>query len=237
VADGPSTFTFTYDHSSSSVNVTAIVGLWMHKEQRFDRDAIADWLEVPHEEKEVLEPINVLWVDPTASSEEEARDNVVEFLDECGFDREGNVFFGLVPKHSSGYYASYDNGVWRSQYDQDDAWVQGLLGGEFTNNHGRIFPAFLATSTAGTPVYLTSGAFSREGSLGSPFLLGIDCALNRENCHPYRSFNQARDELNCGAEGWSVSGPIDFSNRYPLSVGLSFSTGDHDGVLVFEYSG
>lgn len=235
-SDGPSLFTFTYNHSSSSMDVTATIGLWMYKEQRFARDAIADWLQVPYQERELLEPINVLWVDPVASSEEEAKDNIVEFLDECAFDREGDVFFGLVPKHSSGYYASYGTDVWKSQHDQDDAWVEGFLGGEFPNNHGRIFPAFRALSTAGAPVYMTAGAFSREGGLGSPFLLGLNCAFNRENCHPYRSFNEARNALNCGALGWSETGAFDFGNRYPVSLGLSFSTGDHNGVLVFEHT-
>jgi len=95
----------------------------------------------------------------------------------------------------------------------------------------------LYTFTGGSAVLrVTSGAFSREGPAGNPFFLGVECLLKRENCHPYRSFDQARDELNCGATGWRVSGLMDFRNRYPVSAGLSFSTGDHSGVLVFERS-
>jgi hypothetical protein len=208
----------------------------MHSEQRFDRDAIANWLDVPYEGKDLLEPVNVLWLDPAARSEEEARDNVVDFLDDCGFEREGDAFFGLVPRHSTGYYASYGGGVWKRQYDPDDAWVQGLLGGQFTNNHGRIFPSSSVLSTIGRPVYLTSGAFSREGPFGNPFFAGVDCGFKREVCHPYRSFDQARDELNCGVRGWRVHGPVDFGSRFPPSLGLSFSTGDHSGALILEHT-
>ena len=234
--DSPAILMFTYGHRTPSLSLTTNVGIWMHSGQAFDGATIADWLDVPYDGRRLLEPINVLWLDSAAQREDQATGNLVDFLDDCGFRREGDVFFGQVPRHSSGYYASYGTGVWKRQYDPDDAWVQGFLGGQFANNHGRIFPSFPALSSAGQPVWVTSGAFSREGPAGNPFFFGVECLLKRENCHPYRSFDQARDELNCGATGWRVSGLVDFRNRYPVSAGLSFSTGDHSGVLVFERS-
>jgi hypothetical protein len=232
--DGPANFAYAYRHRSASLSLDVTLGVWMHRATQFTREAIADWLNVPFANKELLEPINALWVDPIAGSEDAARDRVVDYVDACGFEPEGHALFGSVPKHSTGYSAVYGNGVWKPQYDIDEAWVEGFLGGDFENNHGRIFPAFLAASQSGQPVYVTSGAFSREGSLGTPVFAGIDCALNRENCHPYKSFNTARDRLACGVAGWVAFGPVDFGNRFPLSLMLSFSTGDHDGVLVFE---
>jgi hypothetical protein len=235
--DGPSRFTHAYDYRSG-VSVTATIGVWMHRAPVFERGAVADWLGIPYLGKELLEPINVLWVDPLARSEDEARDNVVAFLDRCGFDREGNVFFGEIPRHSSGYYASYGTGIWREQYDPDDAWVERrFLRGIVDSNHGRIFPSHAVLSARGQSVYFTSGAFSREGPLGT-LGSGAECLFARERCHPFRSFNEARDALNCGARGWSVHAPrADFANRYPPSLGLSFSTADHDGVLVLARSG
>jgi hypothetical protein len=234
--DGPETFTFAYTHSSPILNFTVAVGVWMHKAQRLDREAIADWLAVPYEGKRLLEPINVLWIDTVAKNEQDAIDGLVDFLRTCGFRREGDVL-GQIPRHSSGYSASYGGNVWRQQYDPDDAWVQAFLGGQLTNNHGRIFPSFALSATGGRSAFLTLGAFSREGPAGNPFILGVDCLLKRENCHPFRSFDQARNELDCGVREWRVSGPFDFRNRYPLSLGLSFSTADHSGVLVFERAG
>jgi hypothetical protein len=229
--DAPTSYVTRYEHHSSGATVSIVVGLWMHKEQELAREAIADWLEVPYEGKELLEPINVLWVDSAARSDEEARDDVVSFLDACGFAREGKQL-GLAT-HSYGYHAYY-NGIWKEQYDADDAWVdRELLGSIVSSNHGRIFPSFQATSTAGRSVFFTSGAFSREGPLGT-LGSGVECLFNVERCHAFQSFNQARDALRCGARGWLTTGLYDFGSAYPLSSGRSFSTGDHDGVLVFS---
>jgi hypothetical protein len=231
-SDGPAIFSTAYNHRSATLSLTIDIGGWMHRGQRLERATIAKWLGVPFEQKELFEPINVLWVDPAASSEVAARDSVIAFLDQCDFAREGNIF-GALPRHSTGYSA-WANGQWRAQYDPDDAWVQLSFGG-LSGDHGRIFPAFQVMSAAGA-VYFTPGAFSREGSYGNPILFGLDCALNRENCHAYQSFDAARDKLNCGASGWIASGPVDLRNRYPASMGLSYSTADHTGALVFERS-
>ena len=231
--DGPAVFSVPYNHRSATLSASIDIGVWMHRGQQLAQTTIANWLGVPHEQKQLFEPINVLWVDPTVSSEVAARNNVLAFLDRCDFKREGDYLFGAIPRHSSGYSA-WANGQWRGQYDPDDAWVQLSFGG-LSGDHGRIFPAFQVMSAAGA-VYVTPGAFSREGSYGNPFLFGLDCAINRENCHAYQSFDAARAKLNCGAIGWIASGPVDLRNSYPISMGLSFSTADHTGALVFERS-
>jgi len=69
----------------------------MHRGQRLERATIAKWVGRPFEEKELFEPINVLWVDPAASSEVAALDSVVAFLDKCDFKREGDYLFGTIP--------------------------------------------------------------------------------------------------------------------------------------------
>jgi hypothetical protein len=228
--DGPSSYVYVYHHNSQQIEVSAQVGLWMHRERTFTRAAIADWLDVPYEGKVLLEPINVLWLDPWVENEGDARDNVVGFLGACRFRREGDAVFGSIPRHSSGYYASYGSDIWREQYDPDDAWVSGLLGSEFRNLHGRIFPAHEVAAADGRRVFLTSGAFSQEGG---PLTVG--CLGNTADCHEFLSFDRARDALNCGVEKWSAFAPQNFGNAYPLSLGLSFSTADHNGVRVFEH--
>lgn len=231
-ADGPSNFTYDYAHRSALVNATVRLGIWMHRQPRMDPDAIADWLGVPYQGKRLLEPINALWVDSVSTSENAARDGVVRFLNDCDFRREGDQFFSVVPTHSRGYSA-WGNGVWKLQYDQDDAWVDRNFTGSQLN-HGRIFPSFTAVAASGAGVYFTSGAFSRETGIGEPFLPGVQCALNAERCHRFLSFDMARNALNCRAAGWSVSGPVNIQNLYPSSSGLSYSTADHGGMLVFE---
>jgi len=231
LADGPDRFFHVYTQQSPLLPVTVEVGVWMHKERSFGRAAIADWLEHPYQGKELLEPINVLWLDPLVTDERGARDNVADFLGECGFRREGDQFFGLIPRHSSGYSAAYAGGVWRDQYDSDDAWVDGLLRGGGSNNHGRIFPAYEAPAGTSQSVFVTSGAFSREeGTEANP-----SCYTDVERCHAFVSFNRARDQLSCNAQGWRLLGIQDFGNVYPLSMGLSFSTADHSGTIVFEH--
>jgi hypothetical protein len=226
-ADSPSTFVVNYSHSLSSFTANIQIGVWMHRNQQLARDAIAHWLGAPFADKELFEPINVLWVDPTAASEAGARENVVRFLGACDFAREGDMFLGLIPRHSKGYSA-WGNNQWKGQYDQDDAWVNwnGLL--QLTGDHGRIFPAFQVTA-GGSPVFFTPGAFSRERGI----ITVVEC-VDRERCHGYVSFKEARNRLNCGAPGWTTVGLKDFQNSVPTTANSSFSTGDHDGVLVFE---
>jgi hypothetical protein len=232
-SDGPDTFVVSYAHSLGTVTANIEIGVWMHKGEQLARNTIARWLGVPYEDRELFEPINVLWVDPTAATEATATSNIVKFLDACNFKQEGDQLFGSIPSFHSVGYSAWAGGKWRKQYDPDDAWVQwiGLL--QASGDHGRIFPAFQVT-TAGQSVFFTTGAFSRETNLGRPWFPFIDCIHNKENCHGYLSFREARDRLNCGAPGWTTVGLKDFQNSVPTTANSSFSTGDHDGVIVFE---
>lgn len=216
--------------SPQGVIATADIGIWMFERDELSMAAIADWLNRGLEGRRLLEPINVLWTDFTSVTAQEARVKVTSFLENSGFFTEA--------LHSSGYYGFYNdfsgNGVWKRQYgpsfgdDNTVTWVDTEWPNE--NNHGRIFPSVRVDSTSGAPVYITSGAFSRESECTnlSPFNI---CMTG----HDYISFNIARDAMHVSG-GWEESTKLRVGNEYPPNLVLSFTTGPaehHDGVRVF----
>ena len=136
----------------------------MFKEQTLEFDAIANWFTQP--ELNLLEPINVIWIDYSAANAQEAYKNVSVFLLKKNFKSEtGSVEVppgsgAYFPKHTTGYFGYYDN-LWPNE-----------------SNHGRIFPSYNAGID--NPVYYTLGSFSREGT-----------AINNPP-HPFMSFERAQ---------------------------------------------
>lgn len=216
--------------NTPGANATADVGLWMFKRDEKSFNAIADWSGKEYQifaNKRILEPINVLWVDFTSTTKQEATDKVYAFMTESGqFIIETPLIFN-IPTHTWGYFAfsSEVNGI-EQCCDPSHNWTWVDVKHPAENNHGRIFPAIQATSSIGDQVFITSGAFSREGAyniiLNPPIGQG----------HDFISFNEARDVINVQG-GWKVEAMIRAGNEYSLTELLPYTTVDHDGIRVF----
>lgn len=180
------------------------LGKWM-----FDRDgSIAHWLGQMVGGKKLHEPINVILIDVSSASPDQARVRLTRAAKMAGYP----VRMG----HSTGYRGFIDGDLY-SQLPQgrDDAFSNRLF--EETNNHGRIFGPYASGSG-----YVFIGAFSRES---------VD--LIRDPPHRYASFNMARDDFaRALAEraGFQHSGMAFLDNA--ISNDPQVTTGDHDGHAV-----
>ncbi len=233
--------THQFSHASGKFQSSATVGIWMFKSpnagilpttrtkpKKLEATAIADWLDTegPPEPGDlyILEPINVIWIDYTATDKAEARQNVKAYLSHpdriTKFFEEG----GLL--HSYGYwgwYADFDgnNGDFEPQWPAKDAWVdQKHPAG---NNHGRVF-ASVNVGTQKEPVFYTLGAFSRETEYFSfPLFTG----------HHFDGFHIAQQAVLAGASPGEVRFDWNYERLDTIwgSV-LVPGTIDHKGVAV-----
>ncbi len=180
------------------------MGKWM-----FDHDGtIAHWLGQIVDGKKLHEPINVILVDASSSSPDEARTKLTAASKAAGYP----VRFG----HSAGYRGFIGADLY-SQLPQgrDDAFSNHIF--EETNNHGRIFGPY---ASDGGFVFI--GAFSRES---------VD--LIRDPPHRYASFKVARDDF---ARALAAHTAFQHAGLVPLDNAISddpnVTTGDHDGHAV-----
>lgn len=180
------------------------IGKWM-----FDKDGrIAHWLGQIVDGKKLHEPINVILIDASSASPDQARARLRAAAKAAGYP----VRMG----HSTGY-RGFIGGDLFSQLPQgrDDAFSNRIF--EETNNHGRIFGPY--PSSRG---YVFIGAFSRES---------VD--LIRDPPHRYASFNAARDDF---ARALAAHTGFRPSNMVALDNAISddphVTTGDHDGHAV-----
>ncbi len=182
------------------------IGKWMLQ----SNGQISDYGGLPHEGRTVLEPVNVIIVDPTSTSAAEAACKLNTVMFWSGFPAQ--------PIHSTGFQGTIDDVTYGQQ-------PVGLLLGFsdnfflFPNNHGRIFgPDPVETSTG----YVWSGAFSTEEFV-------IYDLLPR---HAYVSSNLARNAL---AMRLIASGQATYGGMVPLNNAYNTAgttTGDHDGYAV-----
>ena len=182
------------------------VGKWMLQ----SNGQISNWGGQPYDGKTLLEPVNVIIVDPTSTTPAEAtaKLNTAMFL--AGFPAQ--------PIHSTGFQGTIDDVTYGQQ-------PTGLLQGFsnnfflFPNDHGRIFgPDPLATSAG----YVWSGSFSTETLVLYDFL----------PAHAYVSSDMARTAL---AMRLILSGQATFVGMVPLDNAYdttTTTTGDHDGYAV-----
>jgi hypothetical protein len=179
------------------------MGKWM-----FDRDgSIAHWLGQMVGGKKLHEPINVILIDASSSSPDQARARLTAAAKAAGYP----VRMG----HSTGY-RGFIGGELYSQLPQgrDDAFSNRIF--EETNNHGRIFGPYASGSG-----YVFIGAFSRES---------VD--LIRDPPHRYASFDMARDDF---ARALAARAGFQHSGTAFLDNAISndqVTTGDHDGHAV-----
>ncbi len=180
------------------------IGLWMLAAD----GNVADWLEGPYQGKMLLEPINVIIVDPFATSSEDAVARLLKACGKAGFpQREG---------HSGGYSALIGDTV-LPQFPPgaDDSFSDALFA--FSNDHGRIFGP-----VEWKGAFVFTGAFSREG---------VDVAAKVK--HWFQSFDRARDAFSQRLASRSEYQVFSF---VPLGNAImdddALTTGDHDGVAV-----
>ncbi|VEG58308.1 peptidase S15 [Mycolicibacterium aurum] len=182
------------------------IGKWMLQPD----GEIADYGTLPYEGRIVLEPINVIIVDPTSKSALGATWKLSAAMRRAGFPpRIG---------HSTGFRALIDEQRYRQQ-------PRGLLLGysdDFflvDNNHGRLFGPDPVETAAG---FVWSGAFSTEELV---FFGGLPR-------HAYVSSNTARAALAAQlvASGQArVEDMVSLDNSYNTDT---TTTGDHDGYAV-----
>lgn len=180
------------------------LGKWM-----FDRDgSIAHWLGQTVDGKKLHEPINVILIDASAASPDQASAKLKAAAKAAGYP----VRMG----HSTGYRGFIGGDLYRQlPRGWDDAFSNRIF--EETNNHGRIFGPYASGSG-----YVFIGAFSRES---------VD--LVRDPPHRYASFNMARDDFAralAARAGFQHSGLAFLDNA--IVNDPEVTTGDHDGHAV-----
>ena len=182
------------------------IGKWMLQ----PNGEIADYGGQPYNGKTLLEPVNVIIVDPTSDSPAEASYRLNHAMWWAGFPAQ--------PIHSTGFQSSIDDVT----YGQEPSgFFQGYSNNLFVlpNDHGRFFgPDPVETSTG----YVWSGAFSTETLTIYNFL----------PAHAYVSSDMARTAL---AMQLILSGKATFVGMVPLDNAYnteSTTTGDHDGYAV-----
>lgn len=182
------------------------IGKWMLQ----PNGQIANYGGLPHDGRQVLEPVNVIIVDPNSHTPEQAAARLNEAMFWSGFPAQ--------PIHSDGFQGTIDEISYGQQPNlpffgySDNLFV-------FPNNHGRIFgpdPVEIGTG------YVWSGAFSTEA-------LTI---YNWRPTHEYVSYNAARTAL---ATRLILNGRATYGGMIPLDNAYNTAgttTGDHDGYAV-----
>ena len=182
------------------------IGKWMLQ----PNGQISNYGGQPYAGKTLLEPVNVIIVDPTSTTPAQAAWKLNSAMFWAGFPAQ------LI--HSSGFQGEIDDVVYGQQ---PSSFLTGYSDSFFVfpNDHGRIFgPDPVQTSTG----YVWSGAFSTEA-------FGV---YNFLPVHAYVSSDMARTAL---AMRLILSGQATFVGMVPLDNAYNTATtttGDHDGYAV-----
>lgn len=188
------------------------IGKWMIN----SGGRVANWVGLPLQGRTLYEPVNVVLVDRSSTSEAQARDNLVATLSKAGFPN-------YLAHSTTGYsgilgdsvYGQYPNGL-----------MQVFSNGPFyvTNDHGRVFGPSPTALPDGSG-YLWSMAISRE----TGYVQGLPI-------HRYVTFEGAEADLAQGLRGAGVVQlpSINLDNVYNTPT---ITTGDNDGnASVFDIS-
>lgn len=181
------------------------IGAWLLQ----PNGKIANYGGVRHGGKTVLEPVNVIILDPTSKSSAESAARLDAAMTRAGFPAQ--------PIHSTGFSGIIDGA---SYGQKPTGFLQAFSDNFFLlpNDHGRMFGAAPAANGAG---YVWSGAFSTE-------------QLNPANpfTHEYVSSETARAALArrlVASGAATVVGVVPLGNAYDDAT---IATGDHDGYAV-----
>lgn len=184
----------------------ADVGKWLLQSD----GQISNWGGQPHDGKVLLEPINVIILDPTSTTPDESIAKLNAAMSRAGFPAQG--------LHSAGFHGAIDG----ETYGQQPSGVLQAFSDNFfllPNDHGRMFGPAPASSGTG---FVWTGAFSTEqfGSSGGQF------------GHEYVSFDMARNVLAAqliASGAGTLIGVVPLGNAYDTETE---TTGDHDGYAV-----
>jgi hypothetical protein len=180
------------------------IGKWMFDAQ----SQPAHWLGELYNGKHLREPINVIILDTTAQSADEAHEHLRQNFAAAGYlVREG---------HSTGY-RGYIGGIVYEQLPggRDRAFSNEPF--EMHNNHGRVFGPHPCDGG-----WLFTAAFSRER-----------LEVLEKVKHHYVSFNQARDDLSQRLDmrtDYKINAFVHLDNA--LLGDPNFTTGDHDETAI-----
>jgi hypothetical protein len=181
------------------------IGKWMLQ----SNGQISNWGGRSHDGKTLLEPINVIVVDPTSTNPAESAAKLNAAMSRAGFPAQGLHSTGFRGTINGETYGQQPNGILEAFSDNFF-----LL----PNDHGRMFgPAPVENGTG----YVWTGAFSTE-------LL----ATAGQFGHEYVSYGVARDVLAArlvASGAATVVGVVPLDNAYATGT---HTTGDHDGYAV-----
>ena len=159
--------------------------------------------------KSIIEPVNVIILDPTSASAADAAKKLNADLGAAGFPARAIHSTGFLGVIGDVTYPQQPSGFLQAYSDNDF-----LL----PDDHARVFGPAPAESVAG---YVWTVAASRE-------LFGFNGLIP---AHTYLSYDQARDELasRLVANGATLVGIVPLQNAYD---GPSATAGDHDGYAI-----
>jgi hypothetical protein len=180
------------------------VGKWMLE----SNGQISDYGGQPYGGKKLLEPVNVIIVDPNSKSAAESTAKINTDMALAGFPAQ--------PIHSSGFLGLIGSKTYGQQALPLTAYSDNLF--ILQNDHGRLFGPAPATDGG----YVWTGAFSTE----TPTI------YNGLPTHAYVSSNAARDAL---VLRLVATGQVESISYIPLDNAVDdpkTTTGDHDGYAV-----
>ena len=159
--------------------------------------------------KRLLEPINVIIVDPTSTTAKEATATLNADLSRAGFPAQ--------PIHTPGFHGTIDG----ETYSQQPTGFLDAFSDNFfllPDDHARAFGPDPVQTASG---FVWTVAVSREQ-------IGLNGLLPT---HVYISYNEGRDELASRLidSGATLVGIVGLSNAYG---GATATTGDHDGYAI-----
>jgi hypothetical protein len=180
------------------------IGKWMLQ----SNGQISNYGGQPYDGKTLLEPVNVIIVDPNSKSAAESTAKINRDMFLAGFPAQ--------PIHSSGFMGLIGSKTYGQQALPLTAYSDNLF--IFQNDHGRLFGPAPATGGG----YVWTGAFSTE----TPTI------YNGLPTHAYVSSNAARDAL---VLRLLATGQVQSISYVPLDNAVdtaTTTTGNHDGYAV-----
>jgi hypothetical protein len=180
------------------------IGKWLYQ----DDLQKAHWLGLKWEGKNLIEPINVIFVDSVSKNMAESIDQLYKNLKKAGYSDKAH--------HSSGYIG-YLGDRFYPQLPRERHHAFSNEPAELNNNHGRIFGPCRHDGK-----YIYTAAFSREK---------IDPVS--KIMHHFGSFDRARDELSQKLHkksAFRIAGFVGMDNA--IFNDQEYTTADHDGMAV-----
>jgi hypothetical protein len=177
------------------------MGPFMYRSESLD--SVANWLGRPAEDgREILEPINMIFVDDQSTSMEASRARIYDIFSNAGF----RARFG----HSSDYVGWMNNTFYTQTPTESETAFSDFMW-VFTNNHARVFGPYKSDD-----YWIWIASSSQE----------------KGTIHDYVSFSKSRDKMAenmVKLSGCVLLGSIPLNNLINTPTS---QTGDHDGFAT-----